>query len=1073
MRLKGFFLKLIKDSDRSIRERIFILLTISAVAVAVIALIGDIICGENIVEIIALVGIVIFGPLITYFGVKKQRARFAMRFLVIGVAFILMPIIFFFGGGTEGGAVPWLIFTYLYIGLVLSGIWRASMLVLMTLLVILMYGLSYYYPELVIPHTREMFWMDSLLGVIQVGFVCYLMAWFQILVSKEENYKAKQETRKSEELNKSQNNFFSKMSHEIRTPINTILGLNEIILRQENSSEEIRRDSLNIQGAGKMLLALVNDILDFSKIEAGKMDIVPVNYKVSEAVAEIVNMVWLRAEEKGLRLNVDIDPSIPSELFGDEVRIKQILINLLNNAVKYTNEGSVTLHMERQEEKEDQVLLMYSVSDTGIGIKQDALPYLFDVFKRVDEEKNRKIEGTGLGLSIVKQLVDLMDGKIAVNSVYTQGATFTVSLWQKITNKEPVGDISIISNGEAGQLYKYESGFLAPKARILIVDDDAMNLEVEKKLLAETKMVIDIAHSGKEALDMTFKNFYDAILMDHMMPEMDGIECLERIRRQTGGLNNFTPVIVLTANAGSENRKLYNSCGFDGYLVKPVSGSQLEEMLLGFLPETKVEATEMRSMNREELNTSKGYSKKIPVLITTNTISDLPTKLLKDLQIDTIPVSIRSQGKTYYDCIEADADELIRYINEDGREFRSEPPTVEEFEYFFAKELKKAHQIIYLSFSAKMSDEYDRACRAASLFDNVTVVDSGYLSSALGLMVLAAYSMAKQNEPVAKIAEEIEKLKSRIHCSFILAETDFMTKNGFVGKWTNRLMQTAGLKMSLKIKNSMFCLDNLWLGDMQKCYRDYINYALPKNADPNLDLIFITYVDVPEDTIEWIKDLISSKYDFKNIIVQKASAAISLNCGPGTVGILYMTRGEQSFSFDNYFIKKNKPEYTEDYVIGEEASNDNSTEEVIDNTAETQERTADNAEKADLPTDKALEEPKWYENIEGIDGAAAIDHCETEDSLLMVLKIYRDGIPAKSEELDRFFNSENWKDYTIKIHALKGSSRLIGADELADEAFELEKAGKAGDIEYIRENHGKVMDHYIQYKKNLEVIDNI
>ncbi|MCR5451762.1 MAG: fatty acid-binding protein DegV, partial [Lachnospiraceae bacterium] len=407
--------KLITGSERSLRDRVFIVLTVSALLMSAVALIGDLIYGENLIEIIVLLITTLGTPAVTIIGITKNKVEIAAKLVSMGILFFIMPGIFFFGGGPEGGAVPWLVFAYLYIGLVLAGRWRTFSLLVLTVEVVLMYYIAYVYPEMVMSHKRETFFVDSALGVIEVGTVCFIMTWFQRSLMRAENQRAHEEARKFEELHRSQSRFFSSMSHEIRTPINSILGLNEIILRQEDASEEIIRDAGNIQGAGKMLLALINDILDISKIEAGKMEIVPVNYSMASLISEIVNMMWLRAEQKGLKLIVEADPYLPSEFFGDEVRIKQILINLLNNAVKYTKEGSVTLHIEAEKESGNEARIVFSVSDTGMGIKQDALPFLFNAFQRVDEEKNRKIEGTGLGLSVVKQLVDLMGGEITVD----------------------------------------------------------------------------------------------------------------------------------------------------------------------------------------------------------------------------------------------------------------------------------------------------------------------------------------------------------------------------------------------------------------------------------------------------------------------------------------------------------------------------------------------------------------------------------------------------------------------------------------------------------------------------------
>ena len=438
-------IQMIKDPARSFKERTFILLTTITVFFVGLGFLGDIIFHENPVETITVFLITVICPFITFIAVKYNKVKYAIMTVVIGIIFIFLPILFFFGGGLMGGGFIWIIFAYLYTGLVLSGKWKPIMLVTLTLEVIFFYVMGFFRPDLVSAHTQDMFYIDSLISLVLVGIICCVIVWFEEWLFNEENKRAREETKKVEELNKAQSRFFSSMSHEIRTPINSILGLNEIILRQEDASEEILKDATNIQGAGRMLLALVNDILDLSKIEAGKMDIVPVNYNLGEMLSEIVSMIWMRTQEKGLDLRVELDPSIPAELFGDEMRIQQILINLLNNAVKYTREGRITLNIEKEDMKDNQILLLFSVTDTGIGIKQDAIPYLFDAFQRVDEEKNIKIEGTGLGLSIVKQLVDLMGGKITVNSVYTQGSTFMVALWQTVTRKDAVGDINLLT----------------------------------------------------------------------------------------------------------------------------------------------------------------------------------------------------------------------------------------------------------------------------------------------------------------------------------------------------------------------------------------------------------------------------------------------------------------------------------------------------------------------------------------------------------------------------------------------------------------------------------------------------
>jgi len=378
--------------------------------------------------------------------------------------------------------------------------------------------------------------------------------------------------------------FLANMSHEIRTPINTILGMNEMILR-ENQDETIAEYSRNVQNAGKLLLGLISDVLDFSKIEAGKMDIVASNYHVAPMLSDVINGVSFRAEGKGLYLKTEIDESLPKVLRGDEIRIRQILNNLLSNAVKYTNRGTVTFTVKgvRQEES---FCLLASVSDTGIGIRKEDIDKLFGSFERLEEKRNRYIEGTGLGLNITKQLVDLMGGSITVESEYGKGSCFTVLIPQQIMDETPIGGLEDANRMVASE--KKETTLFAPDAKVLVVDDNEMNLAVAKALLKRTGVQLELAGGGKAALALCRKTKYDVILMDHMMPDIDGVETLHLLRKDAESLNRDTVVVVLTANAVAGAAKEYLEEGFADYLSKPVVAENLEGMLRKHLPEEKI-----------------------------------------------------------------------------------------------------------------------------------------------------------------------------------------------------------------------------------------------------------------------------------------------------------------------------------------------------------------------------------------------------------------------------------------------------------------------------------------------------
>ena len=1051
------------DPGRSYEERTLIMLAILGDAAMVIALVFNIINGESIVELLAIAFMIIAVPIVTALSVHYKKILLGSILQVCTLIFILLPLLFFFGGGPRGGGVFWIVFSYMFVGMSLSGRLRVAMMFCLTAISVGEYVSWFLHPEWVYYHDDRTMFYDSLVSVLLVGLCIYVMLMYLKTMFKAESAHALEEKERAEELNRSQNRFFSSMSHEIRTPINSIIGLNEIILRQEDASEEIIHDATNIQGAGKMLLALINDILDFSKIEAGSMDIVPVDYKVSDTVSEIVSMIWLRAHEKGLEFDVDIDPKVPSVLFGDEVRIKQIIINLLNNSIKYTQEGSIGLHMESEMLGDDHVRLIISVSDTGMGIKQEVIPYLFDAFKRVDQEKNRNIEGTGLGLSIVKQLTDLMDGTITVNSVYGQGTTIIVSLIQKITDATVLGNINI-SNSSGTARHSHEILFTAPEARVLIVDDNEMNLEVEKKLLADTKIITDTAISGKEALRLTLEYRYDAILMDHLMPEMDGIECLANIRKQTGGLNADVPIIVLTANAGSENIELYNISGFDGYLVKPVSGKQLEEMLVRHIPREKMILSESAQMNAVEMNTAQGYARKLPVVFASSSLCDLPDAVQKRLGIYIIPHVVITDEGVFRDNVELSADETVRYM-ENGHNAKSVPPETSEYVEFFSGLLRKAHHVIFISLTTSMSLDHDSAVTAAKSFENVTVINSESMSSSLSFLLLIGYKLAKQNIPVDKIIEELEAVKKRIKCSFIMGTTEYMQRKNLIGEKVHRIANSLDLHPALKFKDDKYGIGGLWMGSLRHCYDGYIKKCLPLTANPDTDIAFVTYVALPEEDLIWIEEQIRKRVNFEHIIFQQASASVTSNCGPGTFGILFMEKGDRSYNLSSLLPKEFSNNKSVDKFRSEIDTAPDSEDE--NESAEEKEKDNDVTEESAVNTS---EEKKWYEGIDGIDGAAAVKNSGSEETFRSVLKLFGDSIKEKSSEIEGFYEDEKWDDYTIKVHALKSSARLVGALELAEEAQKLETAGKTGDIDYIRSNHSRLMDNYKGYQSVLSTV---
>lgn len=442
-----------------------------------------------------------------------------------------------------------------------------------------------YIPKDDLVENRVVDWL--LLGTVSVGLLVLLVFNFVTLMIY--NRKLSEAAEQANQANEAKSYFLSTMSHDIRTPMNAILGLNEMVLR-DTHDENIIGYSESIRTAGNTLLGLINDILDFSKIEAGRMDIINVDYSFVSLLNDLVNMVQKKAEDKGLAINIDIDREIPSVLHGDEIRIKQVITNILSNAVKYTKEGSVTFTagFEKATDKPDSVILKISIADTGIGIKPEDMDKLFKAFERIEEKRNRNIEGTGLGMTIAQSFLAKMGSQLEVSSVYGEGSVFSFDLEQKVVKWEPIGNYEDAFKLSLKERHGYREKFTAPHAKVLVIDDTPVNLTVFTSLLSRTKIQIDTAESSDEAIPMYKNKHYDVIFLDHMMPGKDGIETLAEMRSLKGTPNDETKVICLTANAISGMREMYINAGFDDYITKPIDPERLEGLLLHYLPRGKI-----------------------------------------------------------------------------------------------------------------------------------------------------------------------------------------------------------------------------------------------------------------------------------------------------------------------------------------------------------------------------------------------------------------------------------------------------------------------------------------------------
>lgn len=819
---------------------------------------------------------------------KFKRYELASTLLGGVIIFLVMPPMFILSGGIEGGASVWLGLGVLYIFIMFSGLKMYLFLAACTITYAVTYYLAYAYPQYIVEMpSKEIAHFDAWFSVLVVGTMGGVILKAHMNVFEKEH---KLNLQQKEELKKNQNSrnvFFANMSHEIRTPINTIIGLNEMILR-ESQDEQTKAYAKDIQIASNMLLNQVNDILDFSQMEMEKMHIVPVKYKTKDLFGDLIELVRLRVERKNLELCPDIDPNLPSILLGDEKRLKQIFLNLLDNAVKYTQEGSITFGVQAEEHEQGKIYLKVTVADTGIGIRNEDLEHIYDCFARADEKRNRRIMGTGLGLSITKELVTLMGGEINVDSIYTKGTIFTIILEQEVVDDTPIGEIDFLQMSKRIS-EKYEPMFEAPEARILVVDDNPMNLMVTSKLLEGTGVQVETASGGIECLKMTKKKFYHVILLDYMMPDMDGQQTLKEIRTQENGRCHEASVIALTGNVLSGARKLYYEQGFDGYVEKPIEGKMLEKEILEVLPPEiiKYHLREKASLKTESRIMEIMRNKRKRVLITSDCACDLSQDLLEEYGIEIMHLYVKTPYGRFKDMVEIDSDNLTQFISKDRSKAIPDSVTVEEYEEFFAKTLTMAEQVIHFAVSSRCGESYKVAVNAAKGFDHVRIIDSGQVSGGQGLLVMHAAKMAKEGKRVEQICEEIEKVKSNIKMSFIMPSAYIFSQRGRAAAITAQICERLQLHPMGEIKQNKAVLTMLWGGTLESTRIKTIRWSLRHRRKINKDIVYIIHAGCSIKELEKVKEEVLQRVAFERMEILKASFTTACNAGVGTIGIAF------------------------------------------------------------------------------------------------------------------------------------------------------------------------------------------
>ena len=572
------------SKEANLEEKKFFLLCFFMMLASGIGALMTFLVGGPILSVAVILAVLAVTLILFLYLRRVKQFRQGSIIVLSLVNLVILPSVYFTGGGFESGIMAYFLLSVLNAILVLRGKEGIIMMIVTVLVQSVCYFAEYLYPDLVTPfQSRLSAYADNIQALVVSSAISCGIIIFQNKLYIEA---AKQ----AEAASEAKSRFLASTSHEIRTPMNAILGMAELLLQKDlpaNACEDV----MSIKQAGTNLLSIINDILDFSKIESGKMDIIAAEYQLASLLNDCASIIRMKAEEKHLGFTVDLDASLPSALWGDMVRIRQVVLNLLSNAVKYTNRGGVQLRVrgERQKGKEgERLLLRLSVQDSGIGLKPEDQAKLFNDFTRFDIKLNQSVEGTGLGLAISRKLCQYMGGDITVESVYGEGSVFTALIPQLIKDERPIG-VSWESKMAipANERIKTSVPFTAPAAKILIVDDIGTNLTVARGLLAPYRMHIATALSGAEAIELVKQNRYDFIFMDHMMPEMDGIETAAAIRALDGEYFKTVPIVALTANAITGMREMFIEKGFNDYLSKPIDIARLNEILAKWIPKEK------------------------------------------------------------------------------------------------------------------------------------------------------------------------------------------------------------------------------------------------------------------------------------------------------------------------------------------------------------------------------------------------------------------------------------------------------------------------------------------------------
>jgi putative nucleotidyltransferase with HDIG domain len=875
--------------------------------------------------------------------------------------------------------------------------------------------------------------------------------------------------------------FLANMSHEIRTPINAVLGMDEMIIR-EAKEQTIRSYASDIMSAGKTLLSLINDILDFSKVEEGKMEIIPVEYELSSLINDLVNMMRDRAAKKGLRFETQIDENTPHILCGDEIRIRQCALNLLSNSVKYTEKGSVILKVSYEKKDDGHIGLCIAVADTGIGMQEEEMEKLFSPYERMEEKRNRGVEGTGLGMSITKQLLNLMGSALKVKSEYGKGTEVSFTLEQEVISWDGIGDYTGRLN-ETGKIREtYRELFHAPDARILVVDDTEMNLTVMESLLKKTEIKIDTALSGRDAMDLAAVNRYDVIFIDHMMSDMDGIETLRHLREK--GSNTDTPAIALTANAVSGARKMYLEAGFTDYVSKPVDGSKLEKLLYVLLADEKIILPAADEGNTEESIASE--RSKILVVDDDEAVCTLVRNVMDpiyDIQTCLSGEDALKEAKGYHpDLIMLD----IHLEDSNGFEVMQQ-----------LKGEKQTADIPVLLLTGDNDTVTEENGFKSGASDYIR---KPFVPDVLRQRVKRIIDLHHYQQSIEKEVDHQTRRSKRLSREMMQALSKTVdTKDHYTDGHSRRvaaLCAEIGRRLGKSTSEQVELYEIGLLHDIGKIgvHEDIIH----KNSRLSDD----EFVEIKEHTVkgyEILKEINEmpnlregarwhhERYDGSGypdgLRGEEIPETARITCVADCYDAMTSTR--------TYSVPRKQEEVRAEIERCRGKNFDPKIADVmlamIDE--DTEYRMNEKAESGDVwkeydrlwgnlnddlsskASDAGEEIPEWLSHLEDVDAGQGLANCGSAEGYMAVLAVFHRTAAPKADEIEKLYRAGDIGGYTVKVHALKSSARIIGAAELSKLAESLEKAGKEGHTGYISDNTDRLLAMYRDLDRRLGALD--